>query len=80
MAKILFVNPNKWGRGITHIWIASHAGILKRNGHEVSLFDASFYLNWSEDEIRFNTENKQYRPSTYHKSITYNKEDIFKSY
>ncbi len=77
MAKILFVNPNKWGRGITHIWIASHAGILKRNGHEVSLFDASFYLNWSEDETSFNTENKQYRPSDYHKSVTYKKEDIF---
>ena len=38
MAKVLLINPNKWGRGITHIWIASHAGILKRNNHKVELF------------------------------------------
>ena len=22
---VLLINPNKWGRGITHIWIASHS-------------------------------------------------------
>ena len=36
MAKILLVNPNKWGRGITHIWIASHSGLLKRK-HKVKM-------------------------------------------
>ena len=30
MAKILFINPNKWGRGITPIWVASHSGLLKK--------------------------------------------------
>ena len=30
MAKVLFINPNKWGRGITHIWIASHSSALKK--------------------------------------------------
>ena len=30
MAKILFINPNKWGRGITPIWVASHAGLFKK--------------------------------------------------
>ena len=57
MSKILFLNPNKWGRGITHIWIASHSGILKRNNHKVELFDASFYLNWSLNEVQFQTKN-----------------------
>ena len=61
MAKILFINPNKWGRGITHIWIASHSGILKRNNHSVQLFDCSFFEDWSENENKFNTLNKQYK-------------------
>ena len=43
MTKVLFLNPSKWGRGITFIWIPSHAGVLKKNNHEVELFDASFY-------------------------------------
>ena len=47
MAKILLINPNKWGRGITHIWIASHSGILKKNNHKVEFFDSSFYQDWS---------------------------------
>ena len=38
----LLINPNKWGRGITHIWIASHASSLKPD-HEVELFDCTFY-------------------------------------
>ena len=39
MAKILLINPSKWGRGITPIWIASHSACLKEAGHEVELFD-----------------------------------------
>ena len=46
MAKILLINPNKYGRGHTHIWIASHSSILKRNNHTVKLFDATFYKDW----------------------------------
>ena len=30
MSRVLLINPNKWGRGITHIWIPTHASILKR--------------------------------------------------
>ena len=61
MAKILLINPNKWGRGITHIWIASHSGILKRNNHKVEFFDSSFYQDWSVNEIKFQTDNKMYK-------------------
>ena len=77
MAKILLMNPNKWGRGITHIWITSHSSILKKNSHTVEYFDASFYSDWSVDEIAFNTENKQYKPSDYSKNIKYNERNIF---
>ena len=45
MSKVLFINPSKWGRGITPIWIASHSAVLKKNGHNVKLFDATFYSN-----------------------------------
>tara|TARA_X000000950_G_C13508319_1_gene494673 strand:+ start:106 stop:216 length:111 start_codon:yes stop_codon:yes gene_type:complete len=31
MAKVFLVNPNKYGRGHTHIWIASHSSFLKKN-------------------------------------------------
>ena len=65
MAKVLLINPNKWGRGITHIWIASHAGILKRNNHKVELFDATFYSNWSLNEVQFQTDNKMYKKTNY---------------
>jgi len=78
MAKILFINPNKWGRGITPIWVASHAGLLKKNSHEVELFDCTFFLNWTDNEIKFNTENKQYKKSNYENLIKFDKNDVYK--
>ena len=65
MANILIINPNRWGRGITPIWIASHLSILKKDNHKVSLFDSTFYEKWSQDEISFNTANQQYKPTNY---------------
>lgn len=76
MAKILLINPSKWGRGITPIWIASHSALLKSKNHEVELFDATFYDEWSIDETTYNTSNKQYLPSSYSKNITLNKGDL----
>ena len=76
MSKILFLNPNKWGRGITHIWIASHAGILKRNNHKVELFDASFYSNWSLNEVKFQTKNDMYKKTNYDDFLKFNSNNI----
>lgn len=76
MAKILLINANKWGRGITHIWIPSHAAVLKSQGHEVKLFDSSFFADWAINEIQFNTENKQYKPSAYSQKITHKQTPI----
>ncbi len=76
MSKILLLNPNKWGRGITHIWIASHAGILKRNNHEVELFDATFYLNWSLNEVKFQTKNQMYKKTNYDDVLKFNSNNI----
>ena len=53
------------GRGITHLWICSHSALLKNNGHNVDLFDATFYSDWSKDETAFNTKNGQYQPTNY---------------
>ncbi|MDB2617975.1 hypothetical protein N9Y88_05585, partial [Candidatus Pelagibacter bacterium] len=77
MSKILLINPNKWGRGITHIWIASHSGILKRNNHKVKLFDASFYHDWSSNEIKFQTDNNMYKKSNYDDFIKFKTNNIF---
>ena len=44
MSKILLIQPNKWGRGITSIWIPSHAAALKNAGHDVTLFDCTFFV------------------------------------
>jgi len=77
MAKILLVQPNKWGRGITSIWIPSHSGILKARNHDVKLFDCTFYKNWTENELDFNTRNQQYQPTEYSKLVKYNDSDIF---
>ena len=80
MSKILLIQPNKWGRGITSIWIPSHIGILKSHNHDVQLFDCTFYKNWAEHEIEFNTENQQYQPTDYQKKIKFNEKDIFKEF
>ena len=76
MAKVLLIQPNKWGRGITSIWIASHAGALKARSHDVRLFDCTFYKNWTENELRFNTENQQYKTTDYENFIKFNDNDI----
>jgi len=71
MSKILLINPNKWGRGVTSIWIASHSALLKEHGHEVDLFDATFYAQWTVDEVNYNTNNEQYLPTKYHNYVTF---------
>lgn len=76
MSKVLLINPNKWGRGITSIWIASHAGLLKSHGHTVELFDCTFYTEWTVDEIGYNTSNMQHLPSDYKNYIVYRQESI----
>ena len=76
MAKILFINPSKWGRGITPIWIASHSAVLKSFGHDVKLFDCTFYKAWLVDEVKYNTENEQYKPSLYSNLITLKENNI----
>ena len=73
MKKILFVNPSKWGRGITPIWIASHVSLLRKNSHECDLFDCTFYSDWSDYEIKVNTENLQFQDSNYLELIKYRK-------
>ena len=59
MSRVLLINPNKWGRGITHIWIPTHASILKKAGHEVKLFDCScfdgIYVTGGIDENYLNS-------------------------
>ena len=76
MAKILIINPNKWGRGITFLWMASHSALLKKHNHEVKLFDCTFYESWSENEIKFNSANKMYKKSDYTNYVKYNKNDL----
>ena len=78
MAKILIVNPNRWGRGITHIWIPTHTSVLRDAGHKVQLFDCTFYSNWTVNEVSFNTENEMYKKSDYDKKVTYKKNDVKK--
>lgn len=79
MARILLINPSKWGRGITAIWIASHASVLRSKGHEVELFDCTFYKHWTVDEVSYNTNNAQYRPTNYHDFVRYSEENIVES-
>ena len=79
MAKVLFINPNKWGRGITPIWIATHSAVLKSEKHKVKLFDSTFYSEWSNMENVYNTNNEQYKPTNYENIINYNNKNIRKS-
>ena len=77
MPKILFINPNRWGRGITALWIPSHGALLKKNGHTIKLFDSTFYKCWAENETQYNTDNNQYKPTQYENVIKYNYNNIF---
>lgn len=79
MAKVLLINPNKWGRGITPIWIATHSAVLKSEKHDVKLFDSTFYSEWSNNENIFNTKNQQYKPTDYENIINYNDQNIKES-
>jgi len=76
LTKVLLLNPSRWGRGITAIWIPSHSAALKSKGHQARLFDATFYKNWSYNEVQFNTENQQYKPTDYQNYIHY-RDDVF---
>ena len=76
MVKVLLINPSKWGRGITPIWIASHSVVLKNKGFNVDLFDATFYSSWAENENDYNTKNNQYAPSEYKDYVKFNNSDI----
>tara|TARA_Y100001968_G_scaffold333670_1_gene398211 strand:+ start:3569 stop:5032 length:1464 start_codon:yes stop_codon:yes gene_type:complete len=70
MNRVLLINPNQWGRGITHLWLCSHSALLKKHGHTVAYFDSTFFEDWSANETSFNTENKQYQPTDYESIIT----------
>jgi radical SAM superfamily enzyme YgiQ (UPF0313 family) len=76
MVKVLFIHPSKWGRGITAIWIASHSAVLKKNKHNVKLFDCTFYPEWSENENVFNTQNMQYKQTDYEKKIKWKESNL----
>jgi anaerobic magnesium-protoporphyrin IX monomethyl ester cyclase len=67
--RVLLLNPSKWGRGITTIWVASHAATLREQGYVVELFDATFFKDWAQNENTFNTANMQYKPSPYESMI-----------
>jgi anaerobic magnesium-protoporphyrin IX monomethyl ester cyclase len=75
--KVLLCNPSKWGRGITPIWIAAHSARLKATGHDVELFDATFFSGWTDNETAFNTGNNQYQPTDYESQIIFFEEDVF---
>ena len=75
MAKVLLVNPNKYGRGHTHIWIASHSSILKKNNHSVNLFDATFYKDWINHGEDFENEH----PKTNYDELIKYKDNVFNS-
>lgn len=76
MAKVLLLNPNKWGRGIAHIWIASHSSILKKNEHKVELFDCTFYKDWVSHGKDFEKEHKK----TNYDSLIKFKDGILKDF
>ena len=74
--KVLLLNPNRWGRGITSIWIPSHTATLKSAGLIVELFDASFYQDWSFNELEFNTQNNQYKSTDYSLLVNFSNEPV----
>jgi anaerobic magnesium-protoporphyrin IX monomethyl ester cyclase len=76
MARVMILYPNRWGRGITAVWIPSHTAVLRSRGHEVKLFDCTFFKDWTLNETAFNTANKQYKPSDYAQRVVFSDEPV----
>ena len=45
-------------------------------GHDVKLFDYTFYKEWTDLEIELNTKNKQFKKTNYLKKIKWNNNNI----
>ena len=75
MTKILLINPNKWGRGITHIWIATHSASTGEE-HNVELFDCTFFKNWTVDEVSFATGTNMFKKSDYMNFVKFRDDNI----
>ena len=41
--------------------------IAKEKNHEVELFDATFYLDWTDNEVEFATSTGMFKSSPYKK-------------
>lgn len=59
MAKVLFVYPNKEGYSIIPIAFSLLSGILKKEGHEIDLFDISFMVQNLDHQARASTKSVQ---------------------
>jgi len=56
MSRVLFVYPNKEGSPIIPLAISVLSGILKRHGHKVALFDATFMTpKYFDNQVREST-------------------------
>lgn len=77
VANVLLINPSRWGRGITAIWIPAHAASLKAAGHNVKLFDCTFYKDWMVNETAYNTANQQYKPTDYDSFVKLKTTDVY---
>ncbi len=75
--KILLLNPNKRGYSYTPIWIASHTALLKKHGHKVELFDATFYKNWCTNYYDILKENQMYKKNDYARYVEYSDANIY---
>ena len=53
---------------------------IKKMGFQVELFDCTFYKNWTNDETKYNTANKQYKATEYSNIVKYNDEDIHENF
>ena len=44
--KVLFIYPNTYGMNMLPPAIALFSSLLKKRGHSVDLFDATYYINY----------------------------------
>ena len=49
---------------------------IQKNSHSKLLI--VHFLNWTDNEIKFNTENKQYKKSNYENLIKFDENDVYK--
>src|SRR3989338_1580121 len=81
--KVLFVYPNLRGMNMLPPAIAILSALLKRHGHQVELFDTTYWRIPGEEDFdsdKTKEKNLQVRPFDFAEKVTLHETDVFEDF